>query len=104
MSGCDIPDGSGEEAQFDAYRPKASGEGDYATMAWAMRNAAKRVCYSIAHSNAMNGIAKGTVMVPVTPWWAEALQVTKMVSLLLLLASAAWAVVYHVQLARRKKQ
>lgn len=102
--GCDIPDGSGEEAQFDAYRPKASGEGDYATMAWAMRNAAKRVCYSIAHSNAMNGIAKGTVMVPVTPWWAEALQVTKMVSLLLLLASAAWAVVYHVQLARRKKQ
>lgn len=64
--GCDIPDGSGEEAQFDAYRPKASGEGDYATMAWAMRNAAKRVCYSIAHSNAMNGIAKGTVMVPVT--------------------------------------
>lgn len=102
--GCDIPDGSGEEAQFDAYRPKASGEGDYATMAWAMRNAAKRVCYSIAHSNAMNGIAKGTVMVPVTPWWAEALQVTKMVSLFLLLASAAWAVVYHVQLARRKKQ
>ena len=52
----------------------------------------------------MNGIAKGTVMVPVTPWWAEALQVTKMVSLLLLLASAAWAVVYHVRLARRKKQ
>ena len=45
-----------------------------------------------------------TVMVPVTPWWAEALQVTKMVSLILLLASAAWAVVYHVRLARRKKQ
>ncbi len=99
--GCDIPDGSGEEAQFDAYRPDGSGNGDYAAMAQAMRLAAKRICYSVANSNAMNGIAPGTKMVPVMPWWHRALVTVEIASGALLLASVAWTVVYEMQ--RKKK-
>lgn len=95
--GCDIPDGSGHEVQFDAYRPNSSGSGDYATMASAMRLAAKRICYSVANSNAMNGIAPGTVMVAVTPWWQSALMTVNIVSGVLLLATLAWTVVYAVK-------
>lgn len=90
--GCDIPDGSDHEGQFDIFRPDASGNGDYATMAWAMRLAAKRICYSIANSNAMNGIATGTVMVPVMTWWQTALIAVDVISGVLLAAALAWVV------------
>lgn len=90
--GCDIPDGTAQDFQFDAYRPNDEGTGDYATMAWAMRQAAKRVCYATVNSNAMNGIAAGTEIVPVAPWWQRALYAVDIGSAVLLVAFAGWAV------------
>ena len=39
----------------------------------AMREAAHRILYTVANSNAMNGISSSTTIVPVTPWWQLAL-------------------------------
>ena len=100
--GCDIPDGSGHEAQFDAYRPGSDGTGDYAQMAWAMRTAAKRICYAVAHSNAMNGIAAGTQIVSVMPWWHKTLLAVDIASGVLLAASVAWAAVTAVKGGKKK--
>ena len=89
VGGCDIPDGTAQDFQFDAYKPNGT-TGSYATMAQAMRLAAKRVCYSVAQSNAMNGISKGTRLVPVTPWWQTALTAVQIVSGVLLALTALW--------------
>lgn len=101
--GCDIPDGSDHEGQFDAYRPNGNGKGDYAEMAWAMRLAAKRICYSIANSNAMNGIASGTEMIPVMPWWQKLLLAVDILSGILLAASLAWVVAYELKTKKVRK-
>lgn len=69
-----------------------------------MRLAAKRICYSVANSNAMNGIAPGAKMVPVMPWWHRALLTAEIVSGVLLLGSVAWAVMYEVQRKKRVSQ
>ena len=98
--GCDIPDGTAQDFQFDAYRPNDEGTGDYATMAWAMRQAAKRVCYATVNSNAMNGIAAGTEIVPVAPWWQRALYAVDIGSAVLLVAFVGWAV---ATMARKRK-
>lgn len=95
--GCDIPDGSGHEAQFDAYRPDGSGMGEYLTMAESMRLAAKRICYMVVTSNAMNGISAGTRMVPITPWWQSLLVTLDIVFAVLLVAVVAWTVVYALK-------
>ena len=70
-------------------------------MAWAMRNAAKRVCYSIAHSNAMNGISVNTEMERLTPWWQTALLAAKIITTLGLAASLAWCA---LSASRKKRQ
>ncbi len=91
--GCDIPDGSGHESQFDAYKPNSAGEGDYADMAWAMRLAAKRICYMVANSSAMNGIGSATRIVKVMPWWQATLIAFDVIFGVLLVAGVAWTVV-----------
>ena len=91
VGGCDIPDGTAQDFQFDAYKPNGT-SGNYAAMAQAMRLAAKRVCYSVAQSNAMNGISKGTRLVPVTPWWQTALTAAQIASGALLALTALWII------------
>jgi beta-glucosidase len=93
--GSDLPDGTGQEGQFDIYRPNSSGNGDYADMAWAMRQAAKRICYSVANSNAMNGLSTGTEIVHITPWWQRMLIALDIISGILLAVTAFWVVIYH---------
>ena len=39
----------------------------------AMRQACHRILYTVANSNAMNGISSSTTIVAVTPWWQTAL-------------------------------
>ncbi len=92
VGGCDIPDGTAQDFQFDAYKPNG-GTGSNAKLAEAMRLAAKRVCYSVAQSNAMNGIAKGTRLVPVTPWWQTALTIAQIASGILLALTALWILI-----------
>ena len=100
VGGCDIPDGTAQDFQFDAYKPNGT-SGNYAAMAQAMRLAAKRVCYSVAQSNAMNGISKGTRLVPVTPWWQTALTAAQIASGALLALTALWII---ASLLKEKKK
>lgn len=99
--GSDLPDGSGLEAQFGIYRPDSSGNGSYAMMAWQMRTAAKRICYMVVTSNAMNSIAVGTEIVSVTPWWQAALYAVDIISGVLLAATVVWIVLYQVKLRKK---
>ncbi len=42
---------------------------EYANVVWAMRNATHNVLYSVAHSNAMNGMSKNTRIITFQPEW-----------------------------------
>ncbi|MCD8223127.1 MAG: glycoside hydrolase family 3 C-terminal domain-containing protein [Clostridiales bacterium] len=58
-------------SEFVPYAP--GGKKESATMAWAMRESAHRVLYTVVHSRGMDGIASGSRIVTVTPWWQTAL-------------------------------
>ena len=93
--GCDIPDGDNIKTDdgrmlYDLYAPDADGNGDYARMAWRMRESVKRVMYACVHSNAMNGFSAGTRIVQLTPWWQILLIVLDIVVGVLMVASVAW--------------
>ena len=94
--GCDAPDGSDQEYQLTAYKPDASGNGDYATMGWRMREAAKRICYAALNSNAMNGISSSTKTVPITPTWQKMLTGVIIGLGALFLASLFWTIGYAI--------
>lgn len=66
--GNDLPDGKVSGDAFDFAAPKsAGGAGEYGPYAYAMRESAHRILYTVAHSNAMNGIAAGDKFLTVTP-------------------------------------
>ena len=49
-------------------------EGDQdVALTQAMRNATHRILYTVANSNAMNGLASGDKVVKITPWWQMAI-------------------------------
>lgn len=62
--GNDLVDGSITSAkQFDAYKT------GYGTLANRMRESAKRILYTTAHSTAVNGLDSNTEIVFVLTWW-----------------------------------
>ena len=66
LGGNDLPDGQYKENSvndLDKYR-----EG-YGELAWAMRESAHRILYTVAHSNAMNGFSSSMRVVRITPKW-----------------------------------
>ncbi len=73
INGCDLPDGDVDPSALDVYKE------DHGAVAQAMRLAAKRVLYTVAQSNAMNGISSGTQIVQLTPTWVTALRATDIV-------------------------
>lgn len=86
VGGSDLPDGSTPktDAHFERFKT------GYSQMAWAMRLAAKRICYQTAWSNAMNGISSSTQIVSVTPWWQSALYTADAVFLALFAIGLVW--------------
>ena len=42
-------------------------------LTWAMRDATHRILYTVANSNAMNGISPTSKIVNVVPWWKAAI-------------------------------
>lgn len=54
---------------------------DNATVACALREAARRMLYTQLHSHAMNGITSDDVYVRITPWWQSALLALRIASL-----------------------
>ena len=71
MAGCDLPDGdrvdvSQNKNLFDEYA-------SYGNVVTRMKQAAKRILYATAHSNAVNGLSATKRFVPVTVGWQVAL-------------------------------
>ncbi len=64
--GNDIPDGTVNTGNENFNYVK---DGGYSEMAWAMRESAHRVLYTVVHSNAMNDFSAGTRVIKLTPWW-----------------------------------
>ena len=64
-NGTDIPDGT--RAMSDSVWQ--SYETGHPKFAWAMRESAHHILYTVAHSNAMNFISSNTKMVALTPKW-----------------------------------
>ena len=91
--GSDIPDGAqpGTEGHFDKFRT------GYSQMAWAMREAAKRICYQTLWSNAMSGIAPGTRVVRITPAWQSLLHTVDTVVYCIFGLCALWTVIAVIQ-------
>lgn len=86
VGGSDLPDGS--TPQTDGHFTRF--ETGYSQMAWAMRLAAKRICYQTAWSNAMNGISSTTEIVSITPWWQSALYTADAVCIGLFAIGLIW--------------
>ena len=74
LYGNDLPDGSvlTEDETFEYAAPKYGK--NYANLAWAMRESAHRVLYTVVHSNAMNGYDSTTKVIKITPAWVNLLE------------------------------
>jgi len=75
---------------------------DDPAIAQAMRQATHRILYTVANSNAMNGIPAGGRIVSITPWWEMALYAVDGVLGVLTVASAAMLV--RAILRKKKSQ
>ena len=98
LAGNDIPDGELDAATLAAYGPK--GAKPNADVAWAMRESAKRVMYTVLHSRGMDGISQYTKVVAVTPWWQLALNIAQWA----LLALSALALILLVMDILKEKR
>ena len=88
---------------IDGQRPvsdMAASQTGHADVAWALRESVHRILYTVVQSNAMNGVAVGSNMVTVTPWWQILLTTINVVLGVGLAASVAWISVD--ELRRRK--
>ncbi|MCI8612209.1 MAG: hypothetical protein HFE48_00720 [Clostridia bacterium] len=81
LNGNDLPDGqvTGVFEKYEKY---------YSEMAWAMRESAHHVLYTVVHSNVMNGVSASTIFIKITPAWVTALEVGKIVITVLAVLSA----------------
>ena len=89
----DCNDGSKWTEKLVQYR-------DDPTVANAMRDATKRILYTVANSNAMNGISVNMQVVELTTWWQIAIIVCDVVFGLL----AAGSIFMLVRSMRKKKK
>lgn len=68
LGGNDLPDGQYKESSANNLNNYKTGHGE---LAWAMRESAHRILYTVAHSNAMNGYRSGMKIVRITPQWVK---------------------------------
>ncbi len=86
-------------AEFAPYGP--NGTTPSAAMAWAMRESAHRVMYTVVHSRGMDGISEGSQIVTLTPWWQTAINTGKWVFGVLTVLAAALMV---QDMVKRRKE
>lgn len=98
LAGNDLPDGPtpklDTKGQFDEF---LWGNETYGELAFAMRESAHRILYTVVNSNAMNGKTAGTKIIPVTPWWKIAVTVIEITVGILFAASITLFVIIHVK-------
>ena len=73
VAGQDIWMGGANVHAFDNYKENPE-------VLWAIREAAHRNLYTQLHSNAMNGMTKGSDVIYITPWWQKAITAGQIVS------------------------
>lgn len=112
LNGNDLPDGDtsswsngndddGNSAQFKDY---SEDKGDYGELAWAMRDAAHSILYTIANSNAMNGLDGDSSTKEITPTWEIVVPVLTRVTMTLFIWSAlAYAIVWSLDFFNGRK-
>lgn len=88
MMGNDLPDGQ-DEGHFDAYKT------GYGELAWAMRESAHRILYTVVHSNAMNTYDSNTRIIKIIPAWQIAIQTIEII-LGVLFALSAVVLVWQI--------
>ena len=67
--GSDLCDGNVNSTYTKPVEDAEGQIGKYGEVAWAIRRAAKRVLYYTLTSHVMNGVASGSNIVYLTPWW-----------------------------------
>lgn len=109
LNGNDLPDGTtsgwsnqkdydGNAVLFTAYDQE---NGNYGELAWAMREAAHNILYTVVNSNAMNGIDGDFSTKSVTPAWKIAMPIMTRVALTIFIWCAlAFVVVYVIDVAK----
>lgn len=88
LAGTDTWDSSAEQWTSDLMKLYRNAP----TIVTAMRDATHRILYTVANSNAMNGIDTETRIVAVTPWWQTALIALDVVIGVLLVGSVVMLV------------
>lgn len=89
LGGGDLPDGTPGASVFDKYKR------NYAQVAWAMRESAHHILYTVVHSNAMNGVTSSTRYIKITPAWVTAVEAVK-ITVAALFALSALFLVYEL--------
>lgn len=82
------------------WTEKLKNNKDNAVLTSAMREASKRILYTVANSNAMNGVSENVQIVEVRAWWQTAIIVLDVIFGVLAVGSA----VMLVRDIRRKKE
>lgn len=95
-------DGANLGYEFADYAPGASKEN--AQIGRALRESSHRILYTVANSRGMDGIAAGTRIVQVTPWWQTALSAIKIVLLIMTIAGAALLILDIAGVDLKKKK
>lgn len=98
--GSDVPDGSQpmSEGHYEKFKK------GYSQMAWQMRNAAKRVCYQTAWSNAMNGLDSNSEIEKVVPEWQKALLIVDKIVYVIFAIFGIWTLVDVVKDEKKRAQ
>ena len=79
---------------------KAQEQQGYAVLTSALREASKRILYTVANSNAMNGVSENVQIVEVRVWWQTTIIVLDVVFGVL----AAGSAFMLVRTTRQKKK
>lgn len=94
LAGNDLPDGDISPKLLDIY------EYNHGLVANQMRLSAKRILYTVVHSNAMNGISSDTKIVQLTPVWKIALVSLDVVFGVAFAGVSAWMIVDYLKKTR----
>lgn len=110
LYGNDLPDGNtagwSGGADYDNNNVQFSNyESGYGELAWAMRDAAHKILYTVANSNAMNGFTGESSITVVTPVWETMLPVVTRVALTVFIwCAAGFAVVWTIGFVKDLKK
>lgn len=106
LYGNDLPDGNpagnrngydydGNDIRFQSYK-----EG-YGELAWKMRIAVKNILYTVANSNAMNGLTGQSSFETITPVWEKALPVAgRVISTVFIWSAAIFGIDWLLQVLK----